>query len=62
MPCHLPPVSVDVFDERQIPAGYMTDPKPPEPKPNKTLIKKAIQDGSDVPGEKLVQGVSLRII
>lgn len=55
------PASVDVFDERQIPADYMTEPKPPEPKPNKTLIKKAIQDGFDVPGAKLVQGVSLRI-
>lgn len=55
------PASVDVFDERQIPADYMTDPKPPEPKPNKTLIKKAIQDGFDVPGAKLVNGVSLRI-
>lgn len=55
------PASVDVFDERQIPADYMTEPKPPEPKPNKTLIKKAIQDGFDVPGAKLVNGVSLRI-
>lgn len=55
------PPSVDVFDERQIPADYMTDPKPPEPKPNKTLIKKAIADGFEVPGAKLVQGVSLRI-
>lgn len=55
------PPSVDVFDERQIPAEYMTDPKPPEPKPNKTLIKKAIQDGFEVPGAKLVQGVGLRI-
>lgn len=55
------PPNVDVFDERQIPADYMTAPKPPEPKPNKTLIKKAIQDGFDVPGAKLVQGVALRI-
>lgn len=55
------PPSVDVFDERQIPADYMTEPKPPEPKPNKTLIKKAIQDGFEVPGAVLVQGVSLRI-
>lgn len=55
------PPSVDVFDENQIPAEYMTDPKPPAPKPNKTLIKKAIQDGFDVPGAKLVQGVGLRI-
>lgn len=55
------PPSVDVFDESQIPAEYMADPKPPEPKPNKTLIKKAIQDGFEVPGAKLVQGVGLRI-
>lgn len=55
------PPSVDVFDEDQIPTEYMTDPKPPAPKPNKTLIKKAIQDGFDVPGAKLVQGVALRI-
>lgn len=55
------PPSVDIFDERQIPADYMTEPKPPEPKPNKTLIKKAIQDGFDVPGAKLEQGVRLSI-
>jgi hypothetical protein len=55
------PASVDVFDERQIPADYMTDPAPPAPKPNKSLIKKAIQDGFEVPGAKLVSGVSLRI-
>ncbi|KCB25937.1 siphovirus Gp157 family protein [Bordetella hinzii] len=55
------PASVEIFDERQIPADYMTEPKPPEPKPNKTLIKKAIQDGFDVPGAKLVQSVRLAI-
>jgi len=55
------PAAVEIFDERQIPADYMTDPKPPEPKPDKRLIKAAIQDGHDVPGAKLVQGVSLRI-
>lgn len=55
------PVAVEIFDERQIPADYMTDPKPPEPKPDKRLIKQAIQDGNEVPGAKLVQGVSLRI-
>lgn len=55
------PPSVDIFDERQIPADYMTEPKPPEPKPNKTLIKKAIQDGFDVPGAKLEQGMRLSI-
>lgn len=55
------PPSVDVFDERQIPKDYMTDPKPPEPKPNKTLIKKALQDGFDVPGAKLAQGFRLAV-
>lgn len=55
------PVSVDVFDDRQIPADYMTDPKPPEPKPDKRLIKQALQEGADVPGAKLVQGVRLSI-
>lgn len=55
------PAAVEIFDECQIPADFMTDPKPPEPKPDKRLIKQAIQDGFDVPGAKLVQGVSLRI-
>lgn len=55
------PPSVDIFDERQIPADYLTDPKPPAPKPDKRLIKQALQDGHDVPGAKLEQGVSLRI-
>jgi hypothetical protein len=59
--CGQPAPSVDVFDERQIPAEYMTDPKPPEPKPNKTLIKKAIQDGFDVPGAKIQQGFRLAV-
>lgn len=55
------PESVLVEDETQIPADYMTDPKPPEPKPDKALIKKALQDGFVVPGCKLVRGASLRI-
>ena len=55
------PASVDVFDERQIPADYMTDPKPPAPRPDKRLIKKALDDGFDVPGAKLTQGARLQI-
>lgn len=55
------PPSVDVFDERQIPADYMTQPKPPAPRPDKRRIKEAIEAGTDVPGAKLEQGVSLRI-
>lgn len=55
------PASVVIFDERQVPDAYLTDPKPPAPKPDKRLIKKAIEEGYEVPGAKLVQGVSLRI-
>src|SRR5690606_40917861 len=55
------PTGVDIFDERQIPDAYMADPKPLAPKPDKRLIKKAIEEGYEVPGAKLEQGVSLRI-
>ena len=55
------PTAVEIFDEAQIPADYMNSPPPPAPRPDKTLIKKAIADGFDVPGAKLVQGVRLSI-
>lgn len=47
--------AVEVFDEAQVPEAYLTDPKPPKPAPDKTLIKKAIKDGFEVPGAKLVK-------
>jgi Siphovirus Gp157 len=49
------PFAVDIFDSAMLPNAYWTDPKPPEPAPDKTLIKKAINDGFDVPGARLVQ-------
>lgn len=55
------PESVEIEDETQIPPDYMTDPKPVPPKPDKALIKRAIQDGFEVPGCKLVRGASLQI-
>lgn len=46
-------VSVDVFDEAQVPSEYMRE-IPAKEEPNKTLIKSALQDGTDVPGARLV--------
>lgn len=43
------PASVDVLDEKLIPDAYVKI----ERKPSKTDIKKAIQDGLEVPGAKL---------
>ncbi|OZI56773.1 siphovirus Gp157 family protein [Bordetella genomosp. 4] len=55
------PPAVEIEDERLIPADYFTSPPPPPPQLDKTLIKKAIQDGFDVPGARLRQGVRLAI-
>lgn len=55
------PPSVEIFDERQIPSQYLTDPPPPPPRIDKALIKQALRDGFDVPGAKLAQGVRLSI-
>lgn len=55
------PPSVDIYDERQIPADYLTDPPPPPPQIDKKLIAKAIKDGHEVPGALLKQGVRLNI-
>jgi uncharacterized membrane protein YccC len=55
------PASVEIEDEDQIPAAYMTDPKPVPPKPDKALIKRALQDGHEVPGARLARGVRLEI-
>ncbi len=45
--------SIEVFDEKQIPADYMRE-IPVSYAPDKALIKKAIKDGYEVPGAKLV--------
>ena len=52
------PPSVDVFDALQVPADYMRE-VPATFSPDKTLIKKAIQDGFEVPGAKLTHGKRL---
>src|SRR5690606_32954751 len=55
------PPAVEIFDERQIPADYMSDPPPPAPVPDKKLIAQAIKDGHEVPGAKLAQGFRLAV-
>jgi hypothetical protein len=45
--------SVEVFDEKQVPADYMVEKTTSAP--DKTLIKKAIKDGYEVPGARLVK-------
>jgi hypothetical protein len=47
-------VSVDVFDEKQLPADYLAE-VPATFKPDKKLIKKALDDGFDVPGARLLR-------
>ncbi len=44
--------SVDVWDAAQVPADYMRE-IPAKYEPDKTLIKRALKDGHDVPGAKL---------
>ena len=46
--------SVEVFDAAQVPADYLRE-IPAKSEPDKTLIKKAIKDGHDVPGAKLLR-------
>lgn len=45
--------SIEVFDEKQLPADYLRE-IPARYEPDKTLIKKAITDGFEVPGAKIV--------
>lgn len=55
------PPAVVINEPGLIPAAYMTDPAPPPPAPDKKLIKKAIDDGFDVPGAHLARGKRLEI-
>jgi len=55
------PASVEVFDERQIPAEFMRQPEPPPPSPDKSSIKEAIKGGQEVPGARLTQSTRLAI-
>jgi len=53
------PPSVDVYEPGLIPVEFMTQPKPPEPAPNKTAIAAAIKGGAEVPGARLTQSQRL---
>lgn len=55
------PPKVDIFDERQIPADYLTDPPPPPPTLDKRLMLQALKDGAEIPGARLTQGFRLNI-
>lgn len=58
------PPSVDIWDEKQIPARFMRTPEPPPPPaavPDKAAIKDAIKAGEDVPGALVAQGTRLEI-
>lgn len=46
--------SVEVFDSEQLPADYLRE-IPAKYEPDKTLIKKAIHDGFEVPGARIVK-------
>lgn len=52
--------SIDVFDETQLPQDYLRE-IPAKYEPDKTLIKKAIKDGFEVPGARLVKRDRLTI-
>lgn len=45
--------SVDVFDEKQLPGDYMVEKTTTSP--DKKLIAKAIKDGFEVPGARIVR-------
>lgn len=55
------PPKVEIFDERQLPADYLTDPPPPAPVPDKRLMLQALKDGAEIPGAKLAQGFRLAV-
>lgn len=46
--------SVEIFDAAQLPADYMRE-IPAKSEPDKALIKKAMKDGYDVPGARMVK-------
>lgn len=52
--------AIEVFDQAQLPADYLRE-IPAKHEPDKTLIKKAIKEGFDVPGAKLVKRDRLTI-
>ena len=55
------PPSVDVYELGLIPEQYMRKPEAPPPAPDKPAIAKAIKEGHEVPGARLVHGTRLAI-
>ena len=55
------PPRVDVYEPALVPEEFMSYPEPPAPSPNKKAIAKAIKDGLQVPGARLVSGRRLDI-
>ena len=58
------PPSVDIWDEKQIPAKFMRTPEPLPPPvavPDKKAIKAAIDAEENVPGAKLARGTRIEI-
>lgn len=56
------PAAVQVTDEKQVPVNYWFTPPPPPPQLDKKAIKKALEDGAEIPGVFLEQGEHLRIV
>lgn len=52
--------AVEVWDEKQIPQDYLVE-VPASYKPDKALMKKAMKDGFEIPGAKLVKRDRLTI-
>ena len=46
--------SVEIFESALVPAMYMNEPKVMEAQPNKIAIKKAIKEGKEVQGARIV--------
>lgn len=55
------PPSVDIFDEQQLPADYLTAPVPPPSQLDKKLIAQAIKNGAEVLGARLIQWLRLNL-
>jgi hypothetical protein len=55
------PPAIEVFDEAQVPAEFITQAPPPPPAVDKAAIKTAIKDGAEVPGCRLTHSVRLSI-
>lgn len=53
--------SVEIYDAKMLPIEYFREPKPVEPSPDKTAIKKAIEAGKEIQGARIVANDRLTI-